>query len=506
MNIKNRSLTSAFFSIFTASIIGLVISVIFTPVIVRLLGVDEYGNFAFVLSVLGLLMIVANSGVTRGVKKYIPEEDRPPMWQSAVFGFYTRLSVVLIVLVAMPILLLSSVDFFGFLDPPLVFYFQLMAIVLCCKQLYWLTKNALQALGYERYSEPIKIFHRASYAVGAIGLAYLGFGVAGVLVAYAVSLGVATAIALRFLHQSIDLRLILRRHLSLPRRQLLTFNLLSVLLMFLMVSLYHFDVIILRLVTGTTQTGYYKAALVVAQLMWLLPKALQSLLLHSASNYWSAEQYDRIDTVGSLATRSTLVMTVLMAAGLIVLADDFMPLYFGSGFSAAVIPMILLLPGVIGFAVARPMYAIGQGSGKLRILIAASGTAATINVVLNLLLIPLFGMQGAAVATSIGYGSMAILYTIASKKIGFNPVNDLRLGRIGFAGLIALIAMLTADQIITNEYLSLGIIPGIGGIVYLFVIFRTGTITEHEAKRFTDYLPDLVATRTNRLVSIISPS
>jgi O-antigen/teichoic acid export membrane protein len=87
-----------------------------------------------------------------------------------------------------------------------------------------------------------------------------------------------------------------------------------------------------------------------------------------------------------------------MAVGLAVLADSFGPPYYGADFSVAVLPLILLLPGDDRLR-RRPLQATSQGSGRLRVLIVATGVAAGMNLVLNGLLIPLYGMTGAAVAT-----------------------------------------------------------------------------------------------------------
>lgn len=504
MNLNERSLVGAYFSIFGAAVIGLVISILFTPLLVRFLGANQYGDYAFVLSTLGLLMIFVNSGVTRGVKKFVSEEGHPPSWQSDVFGFYTRVSLILVFFICVPILLLSLVDFFGIVGDQFVLYFQLMVLILFFKQLYWFTKNSLQGMGYEKWSEPIKVFRKGSFACFALGFAYIGYGVAGVLIGYVLSLILANILTTIYLYQIVDFKSIFRRNIPLPRKRLLTFNLLSVVLLFLMESLYNFDIILLRLFTSGTETGYYKAALVVAQLMLLLPKTLQSLLLYSSSNYWSDEKYAKINSVGTFATRLTLVSSLLMVGGMTVLADDFMPLYFGSEFSAAILPIILLLPGVVGLSLARPINAIVQGSGQLRVLVYATGAAATINVVLNLLLIPRYGMIGAAVATSFGYGMMAVFSVNASRKIGFDPLGDLRIIPIGAAAGVSTIVMYATDQLIVNRYVSLTLVTMIGILVYTILIFRLGVITETEARLVTKRLPDRVALGVNRLLILIT--
>jgi O-antigen/teichoic acid export membrane protein len=504
MEINERSLFSAFLSILGASVGDLIISVLFTPLLVRVLGAGQYGDYAFVLSVLGLLMIFANSGVTVGAKKYLPEKNRPESWQSDVFGFYMRVSLLLVTLVSLPILVLSFFNFFGFVEERFVLYFQLMIVILLFKQVYWFTKNALQGMGYERYSEPIRILQKVSFACLALGLAYLGYGIPGVLTGYVLSLALAILGTTVYLSKIVDFRSIVRRHAALPRRQLLTFNLVNVLLMFLMASLYNVDIILLRMFAGETPTGYYKAALVVAQLMLLLPSTLQSLLLHSSSNYWSGDEREKITTVGTLATRITLVTSLLMAAGLVVLADEFMPFYFGSDFTAAVSPVVLLLPGVVGLAMARPISAIIKGSGQLRVLVYATGGAATINMVLNLLLIPFYGMVGAAVATSVGYGSMAVFSTLAARHAGFDPAADLRLFRICVSAFVATAVMYSVDLYVTNPFVGLALIPVIGTVVYLAVIFQTGAITEQETRRITERLPDPVASRADQFLSLIT--
>lgn len=83
-----------------------------------------------------------------------------------------------------------------------------------------------------------------------------------------------------------------------------------------------------------------------------------------------------------------MLATLLLLIGLAVLAYLLTLLYFGPGFEAAVMPMLLLLPEVFGLAIAKPIYAIGQEKGQLRGLIVATGVAAILNLVLDLLLIP----------------------------------------------------------------------------------------------------------------------
>jgi O-antigen/teichoic acid export membrane protein len=499
MPLHDRSLVSAFLSIFGGKMATLVTSVVFTPLLVRLLGSGNYGDYAFLMSVFGLLMVLANSGIAEGLRKYLPEQDSP-RWHSRVFGFYARVSFVLCLLVTLPLIALSSVGFFGLIGDDFAAYFRLTAVLVIVSQLAKVVKNTLMALGYEHVSEPLLVVEQFVYSAIALALAYVGYGITGVLLGYIIAMAISVGIGSTFLVKIIDVYGVLRKNVDVPRRQMMLFNVLSIVLSLLMISLYNFDVLLLRPIAGDNQTGYYKSALVVAQFVWIVPIAIQTLLLHSTAQLWNEGDHSTLNMIASRATKYTLVTTTLIIVGLATLADDFIPLYFGADFAVAVTPMILLLPGFLGFAVARPIFAIGQASGRLRVLIIATGSTASLNVILNLLLIPPYGMNGAAVATSIGYGSMAVTYVYAARVIGFDPTNELKLARIAASSLVTLVVLLALDSLVAGRILSLAVLPVIGGIVYSGLIFQTRVVTIKEANQALDELPDPISVFGKRIV------
>ncbi|MFC7008853.1 lipid II flippase MurJ [Halalkalicoccus salilacus] len=182
----------------------------------------------------------------------------------------------------------------------------------------------------------------------------------------------------------------------------------------------------LQAYTTEAQVGYYKAALVLAEFLWLAPKAVQSVMIQSASELWHRDRIDRITNLASKATRYTLLLTTLLAIGIAVLSAEFVPRYYGSEFEPTIAPLLLLLPGTVGFAVARPILSVSHARGDMRIMILATGAAATMNLLLNVALIPRFGIEGAAIATSLGYISLPLFHLWGAKRIGYNPLGDVR--------------------------------------------------------------------------------
>lgn len=486
-----RNIIRGFLSVLGGRAGRMVVSVLVTPLLVRALGSQGYGDYALVMSAVTLLMILVNAGIFDGIRKYIAEERSMTDWEEYVFGFYARLAGVLVGTAAVVLVVVTHLGLIDWLfGERFRTYFYVLAMLIIGNQSYELVRGTLMGFGQEHYSEPLVVINNIIFSIVGVGLAYLGYGVTGALFGHLVGTLGVTVLGLVFLRNHLSLSSVFRSSPStFPRRELFSFNTLSVVLIFLTSSLYQVDILLLQPLSGSEQTGQYKAALVVAEFLWFAPTAIQLVLLQATSEMWTSHDTEHITTISARVTRYVLLLTALMALGLAALADPFVPLYFGAEFTAAIEPLLLLLPGVIGFAIARPIYAIGQGKGDLRILIIATGVAATLNVVLNLLLIPRFGMHGAAVATSIGYGSMAGLHVWSARRIGFNPIADLRLGRVALCTLGAAPVILGLAYVIPWSYVSLFVVPPIGFVVYVGLAFMTGAVDRDETQQLVDRLP-----------------
>ena len=346
--------------------------------------------------------------------------------------------------------------------------------------------------GLEHYSEPLRMVEKVVYAVVALILLYYGLGVTGLLAGHIVGILLVGIVAFWLIRHKVSFRMLARSTPeTISRYDLLTFNVYSILLAFLTISLYNVDILLLRPLAGDSETGFYRASLVVAEFLWMVPMAVQYTLVQSTSEMWSKNQRKRITDIASTTTRINLSLIVIMGLGLAALADEFVPLYFGQDFTPAVGPLLLLLPGVLGLALSKPIFAIGQGKGELRVLVLTTGVAAVLNLVLNILLIPRYGMYGAAVATSIGYGSMFFLHTWTAHRIGFDPIGDLRATKIVIAALVAT-PVVFGLAIILPGLVALLVVPPAGFFVYAVTSLRVGVIDVAEIKHFQDRSPNTV--------------
>lgn len=477
------SLLRGFYSISGARAARIGLHLLITPIIVRLLG-PAYGDYAFIISIWAMLLVVTEGGVFMGLRKFIAE-DRTSQRIAEAFGFYTTATAVYVLLVALAgslLILLGVADTFG---GQFVTYTVLLVLLVGSSSFMTLVRSALMGFRREVVSESLFALQMLIMAVVGLSLAYLGWGVRGLLIGHVVGTVVVLAAMVRYLSQEISITHALRSRGGSTDRTFISFSTQSILLLLLMASLYHLDILLVRLLLGQEATAVYKAALLAAEFLWVVPIALQQLLLHSSAELWAANKDDSIQKLAAQVTRYSLVLTALLGVGIAVLAEEFVGFYFGPGFAPAVLPMLILLPGAFGFALARGILSIGQGKGEVSILNKATGGAAVLNLVLNLILIPRIGLLGAAVATSIAYGSMLLFHVVAAHRIGFAPLADLRLVPTAITTVITGLLLLATKSVLPSDALALVVVPPIGLMAFSVLAIKTGALDVEEIRVVT---------------------
>jgi O-antigen/teichoic acid export membrane protein len=175
---------------------------------------------------------------------------------------------------------------------------------------------------------------------------------------------------------------------------------------------YRLDYALVRLFTGTAGLGIYSTATAIAELGRTAPNALAQAALRHLGAASSEERRG----VASYAALLSLVCAVATLLPLVLLSKWLVPLFYGPSF-AAVVPVVAWLgPGVVLLAVASVsaswLNVSGRSSTAARL--AWVGTAAA--GLMALLLIPRWGVVGAAAASSVGYAVLAVLVWRAAAR------------------------------------------------------------------------------------------
>jgi stage V sporulation protein B len=165
---------------------------------------------------------------------------------------------------------------------------------------------------------------------------------------------------------------------------------------------YRIDSLMLNGFLGVAAVGYYSVAVAIAETIWYIANATSLVIFPLVSTVGRAEA----DRLTPKVCRNTLLATLVSAAVLALAARPLVSIVFTPAMAPALQPLWLLLPGTVALSVGKVIASYLSGIGKPGYATWISGANVAMTVSLDLLLIPRFGIAGAAVASSIVYISL----------------------------------------------------------------------------------------------------
>jgi O-antigen/teichoic acid export membrane protein len=122
--------------------------------------------------------------------------------------------------------------------------------------------------------------------------------------------------------------------------------------------------------------------------------------------------------------RHTLFILLVGGAVFALGAPIAVPLLYGERFRGAVLPLLILLPGMLGAALYQLLTRNFTSRGRQEINIVAALVALGLNVGLNWTLIPRLGIAGAAIAHDVSYGAAALVLLTAFVRESGHSVRE----------------------------------------------------------------------------------
>ena len=160
------------------------------------------------------------------------------------------------------------------------------------------------------------------------------------------------------------------------------------------------DTLMLGFMTDYQQVGYYNNAMHLSKAVLTIVTSLSAVAIPQMSQYYKAKEFDKIN---DLANKSFLIISFIAfpaAVGIACLAPTFVPLFFGAEFSGSVVPLMILSLLIVAIGLnnlSGVQILIGIGYDKLFLYSVLCGTVS--NFLLNLFLIPVWGANGASIAS-----------------------------------------------------------------------------------------------------------
>jgi O-antigen/teichoic acid export membrane protein len=172
---------------------------------------------------------------------------------------------------------------------------------------------------------------------------------------------------------------------------------------------YRLDVFIVNYYLPIDQVGIYGIAVALGETLWGVSGSIATIMFPLASASTDKREMTRFT---NQITRVSLTLIIGFSFVLALLAKPLVVIWFGSEFVTAANALIWLLPGISIFSVSNILANYLAGVGLVEKNIYSSLVSGVVTVVLDILLIPRIGINGASIATSISYISFTLMTII----------------------------------------------------------------------------------------------
>lgn len=185
------------------------------------------------------------------------------------------------------------------------------------------------------------------------------------------------------------------------------------------------DIIMVKYITGNSEAGYYNASFVIIAAILIFPSVLYSKFLMPKYHRWANKDRQKFYEAYKKGNVVMFISGTVIMLCVLTFSDFFVPFIFGNEYESSV-PLLNTLSFTL------PVYFIAYSVGAtlvtnehMKLKVKLMGLVALVNIILNIILIPKYAANGAAIATLISNILLLFLYyKIAQSSVFSSKGNE----------------------------------------------------------------------------------
>ncbi len=510
MNLYNRllsSITESFSSGVTfqySAVASMFISSsLFYFFIAHILPVNIVGSISLLYAIMNIMAVVFVFGLSNGIQHYISyhlvRENHKAimklMKQTMAFAILLALSASVFMYFAS-----GEIALLFFHSTAYILSIKLIGIAIAGSVMINILGSMLLGLNqYKKYSL-IYIFINIFTYFFPLSMLFLT-GKAVYLIAGLASINVLSAILFFiFVYRAYNrLGNLTKNAAKEPYRNLIYYSVPLFLSSIMGTSATYIDRIVVSYFINLSYLGIYNFALIIASAATFLVVPVSNLLIPKLSTFFSLDNKEGFRSSIRILLNIVSLIYIPAALGIAALSRIILYEFAGNQYTIAYIPLMIIM-FITSFFIGSVVLSSGISSiRKTKIFVYSSALSLSSNVVLSIVLIPMFNIIGAAIAySSMNAVNFAIVYHYA-RKFGVNNYDIPRVIRIWLSSLIMFGAIFVLQGMFPYSMLNIFIYILLGLAIYMVEIKAFRLISAEEM----DYILSVIPNRFGTLKYIL---
>lgn len=438
--------------LFSGTAGGRIIRIVVTVLAARILGAEQWGVFAYATTLAAFFSIFSDIGINAILTREIAK-DRAVKDRYLSTAFYLKIAL----LAASTVLILFAAPFLIKIDGVREIL-PFVALLFVFDGLRGFALSLNRAFELMEREAAVELATNAAITILGVAVLLIAPSPQSLAMAYAAGAGIGAIIALWTLRG--HFRHVLTRFTAHLVRPIITSAWPFALLGLLGTIMTNTDVIMMGWILSATDVGLYSAALRIVQMLYMVPGLLSGAMLPVFSRL--AQDRSR-DKMSSLLTTTISLLTLIalpIALGGIILSRHLVDVVFGAEYAGSASALQILFLTILILYPLSPAGNVIFAYDKQKHFIGFIAIGALSNVILNAILIPELGINGAAIAT---IGAQALAYFFVWRKlqgiVTFKVFPNIKRGIVASAAMAVFTLALDSAgaNVFVNIVLSMGI-------------------------------------------------
>ena len=472
--------------IFFMTILAAGLGYLFRLLLARNLTKVEYGLFYAVFALIGMLSLFRNLGLGEALIKFIPEfliKKRKGLVKSSI------ITVLLLQLLSSTIIVLIFIFLSGFLSRN-YFHNPLSVLVLNILLIGFLLSVfeymcAFIFLGFQKihYLSLIDFTRTLLVLIITFILFYFQKSIYVPSISYILAYLLVPLIYFSLLKKTFPEFLRIKAKFSKKlTKKLISFGIPVSIGAFGWLVLTYTDTLTLTYFKGLEQVALYNVALPIAGLLWYFSRSITTVIFPMSSELWIKKK-EYLQKGVTFLQKYSFALVIPFALIMFSFPEIIIRLLFGESYVPAASALKILAIGTIIFTVASINSTVINAVNKPKLNTKIILMGAVLNIILNFILIPKFGIVGAALATSTSYLLILLISTYKLKHILKNEFQWFNwLKSLGSGAIFVFVIWILKRTLYLNAWLELAICIVVALIIYILLLFLFKIIDKKEIK------------------------
>lgn len=467
---------------FGGKIVMRTLEFLFLAVVTRLLAPSAYGVFTLGVAIVMVAQRVASLNLNRSIDYFVPSylsngeygKAKGILVTVTVISFLLSVLGSAIVYTAAPLIseLLN--------EPDLERILPLFCVAIPLLGLYQISLNSFNSvkkMQYRVYTQ--NLIRPISKVLLVSGFLLAGMDIFGLVVGYIGSLLLTVGAGAVFLTNRVDWV----RDTSMsrvPYRSIVSYSFPLMLVGALHGTLGQIDYFLLSYTSSSADVGVYKVGTLLAGNLGIVLMSVIPVFKPMIAE--RKDQPTALQANYQLATRWIVMLILPLAITLVLASRTYLSVLFTVAYAEADVAVTVLVVGYVVNAMFGPEGRMLEGLGHTKFTLVNSVLLIGTNVVLNLLLIPRWGIIGAAVGTATALGLAGLAGVIEIHYLeGIHPYSRTLL-RVLIAGGLTLMGSVAVVGFLDGQLLTAVTLPVVVLVLYLSSLVACRCFTEEDSK------------------------